>query len=333
MTRLRDPSVCAISAALVLMLASEHASAESSSAQRATAEALFQQANQLMADQHVAEACEKFAASQELDPALGTMLYLADCYERAGRSASAWALFREAADTAQRAGQADREQIATERATRLEGKLSKLELSLPAAQRSKGLQLFLNDVPVPGASWNAPLPVDPGATHIEARAPGKKTWQFQLKIVEGPSNQVVRVPPLVDAPRARTDAGAVTFGTDSPRGSGHRTAGYLLSATGVVALAVGGFLGYRAYSLNKHSKSQCRAGEPNSCTPDGVHTRDDARTAAALSTIVSAAGGLLTVSGITLLITAPSSTPPPAGSKGSAQALVPALGLQLEKVW
>ena len=87
-------------ACLTLLLGSNSAAAEVSSSQRATAEALFQQAAQLMDQKRFSEACEKFAASQELDSGLGTMLYLADCYEQAGRTASAWALFREAEDAA-----------------------------------------------------------------------------------------------------------------------------------------------------------------------------------------------------------------------------------------
>jgi hypothetical protein len=42
-------------------------------------------------------------------------------------------------------------------------------------------------------------------------------------------------------------------------GSAQRTVGYVMSAVGVVALAAGGFFGYRAYSENKRSKGECRA--------------------------------------------------------------------------
>jgi len=323
-----------VAAMLAVLLTSAAARAETSSAQRATAEALFEQATQLMSEERFGQACEKFAASQELDPALGTMLYLADCYERAGRSASAWALFREAAETAERAGQADRQHIADDRATALEGKLSKLELRVPEAQRPAGLQLFINDVPVPSASWNAALPVDPGPTRIEARAPDKKTWTTSLAVAEGPASVVIDVPQLRDAPhQARPDGAKLLQSEKPPVGATHRTAGYLLGATGVVALAVGGFLGYRAYSLNKRSKGECRTDEPNACTPDGVHMRDDARTAGALSTVAGVGGAVLTVSGITLLLTAPTTPPVSAESANHARALVPAFGLQLGKVW
>ncbi len=134
MTRASTGHGSAVSAALSIWLYAPAAAAETTASQRASAEALFQQATQLMDEKRYAEACEKLSGSQDLDPALGTMLYLADCYEHAGRSASAWALFHEAADTAQRAGQADRQRIALERATSLEGRLAKLEVRVSAAK-------------------------------------------------------------------------------------------------------------------------------------------------------------------------------------------------------
>jgi len=51
---------------------------------------LFQKGVELMAIGKSAEACEKFDSSHQLDPALGTMLRLADCYERTGKTASAY---------------------------------------------------------------------------------------------------------------------------------------------------------------------------------------------------------------------------------------------------
>src|SRR6185436_9458711 len=75
----------------ILTLAATPASAEThAAAESAAAEALFQQAAALMQDGKYREACEKFEGSQELEPALGTQLRLADCYDRAGRTASAW---------------------------------------------------------------------------------------------------------------------------------------------------------------------------------------------------------------------------------------------------
>ena len=89
-----EPSICSRNEKRCIRMPTP-ALAETSASQRASAEALFQQATKLMDEKRYGEACEKLAGSQDLDPALGTMLYLADCYEHAGRSASAGALFHE----------------------------------------------------------------------------------------------------------------------------------------------------------------------------------------------------------------------------------------------
>ena len=322
-------------AGFALLCSVRPAAAEVTAGQRAAAEALFQQAGQLMDQKKIGEACEKFAASQELDPGLGTTLYLADCYERAGKTASAWALFQEAADGAHRAQQADREQIATERAAKLGERLSKLELRVSAARRVPGLELRLNGAHVPSASWNAPLPVDPGQTRIEARAPGRKPWSVQLQVADGPSNQVVEMIELAKAPQPPpTETAGTVGGNLAPQGSGatQRAIGYVIGAVGVVGLAAGGFFGYRALALNRQSKGNCRAEDSNACTPAGASTREDAQTASTLSTIASIGGGTMLATGLTLVLTAPSASPARAGTS-APQAALPGLGLQLRGVW
>jgi tetratricopeptide (TPR) repeat protein len=283
-------------------LAPVRVSAETTASQRATAEALFQQATALLEQKRFAEACEKLSSSHDLDPALGTMLYLADCYEQSGKTASAWALFREAAEKSKLAGQGEREQIASERAASLEKRLSQLTIVVPPAVRVPGLELTVNGAPVPSASWNGPLPLDPGGTRVEARAPGKKPWSTRLTVSTGPVMQTLQVPRLADAPRVAP----LVEPSSAARGSSQRTIGYVLGAAGVVALAVGGVLGYRAYRLDKDSRGDCRADEPNACTPKGVEQREDAKAAAALSTIATLGGAGLTVTGLALVVTAPS---------------------------
>src|ERR1041385_700610 len=82
---------------------------------KAAAEALFSAGRDLMAAGKFDDACAKFEASQKLDAGLGTLLYLADCYERANRLASAWATFKEAESIAMGRNDASRAQIAKDR--------------------------------------------------------------------------------------------------------------------------------------------------------------------------------------------------------------------------
>ena len=322
-------------ACLTILSGARPAAAEVTAGQRATAEALFQQAVELMEQKKFSEACEQFAASQELDPALGTTLYLADCYEQTGKTASAWALFQEAADVARRAQQSDREQIANERAASLKVRLSKLELRVAAARRVPGLELRINDAPIPSASWNTAMPVDPGKTRVEARAPGKKPWSVEVNVAVGPSSQAVDIGELADAPQElSTDSAGVLAEKLAPHdpGATQRTIGYVVGAVGVVGLAVGGYFGYRAMDLNKQSKAQCRADDPNACTSEGAAMRQDAQSAATVSTISSIGGGVLVGTGLTLVLTAPRA---PSNRAGSApgQALSSGFGVQLRGVW
>src|SRR6187399_829900 len=82
----------------------------------AAAEALFLEAKKLAAAGKLAEACPKFAESNRLDRGAGTLIHLADCYEKNGQSASAWATFKDAASAAQALGRGDWQKLATQRA-------------------------------------------------------------------------------------------------------------------------------------------------------------------------------------------------------------------------
>src|SRR5579859_4583015 len=80
--------------AFVCLASAPLANAEQASGDVARAEALFNEGVKLMESGQLGEACPKFAASQKLVRGIGVTLYLAECYERAGKTASAWAQFR-----------------------------------------------------------------------------------------------------------------------------------------------------------------------------------------------------------------------------------------------
>src|SRR3954467_9213570 len=92
------------------------ATAHAQASQKATAEALFEEGRKLMAEGKAADACPKFADSEQLDASSSTLLNLASCYEKLGRTASAWATYREAASLASANGRAEHLTIAQKRA-------------------------------------------------------------------------------------------------------------------------------------------------------------------------------------------------------------------------
>src|SRR4051812_19346522 len=102
--RSAPPSLMGTAVLLSLLATALPAHADASAAEQAAADALFNEAQRLVLAGRAAEACPKFVESQRLDPALGTILNLADCLEKIGQTASAWALFNDLQDTAQRAG-------------------------------------------------------------------------------------------------------------------------------------------------------------------------------------------------------------------------------------
>ena len=294
-----------------LLVASE-ARGEPGATEKATAEALFQQGTDLMNEKQYAAACEKFAGSQQLDPALGTQLRWADCLDRVGKSASAWATFKEASSMARSRNEPDRQRIADERAADLEKRLSKLEIKLESKNTPVGFELKLNGVSIPRATWDAAIPVDPGRQKLEASAPGRITWTGSVEVPDGPAMRSIEVPALAikTDPSPGSSSLSTSAGTSSGRdavsspGSTQRTIGFVTTGLGVVGLGVGAFFGYQAYSQNQDSLAQCRADDPNACTADGKALRDDARGTATVSTIALAAGGALTIGGLVLVLTA-----------------------------
>src|SRR6187549_3176502 len=126
--------------AMLFSLSSSLGSSLAHAGDAATAEALFREGRTLMDAGNYAAACPKLEESYAQDPATGTLLALGMCQERAGRTASAWATYSEAASRAKRDGRADRERAAREHMAALEPKLSHLTIDVePSAAALTGL--------------------------------------------------------------------------------------------------------------------------------------------------------------------------------------------------
>jgi hypothetical protein len=169
-------------------------------AKAAVADALYRQARDLMAAGKLEQACPKFAESQRLDPATGTLLNLAACHERQGKLATAWLEYSDALAGARRDGRQDRVDYAAERLSALEPRVSHLTLALSPAAEGIDLTLELDGTSVGRAAVGAPTPVDPGKHTVRAQAPGKRPWEQTVEIGAEADHQSLIVPALEDAP-------------------------------------------------------------------------------------------------------------------------------------
>ncbi|HEY4160044.1 MAG TPA: hypothetical protein VGM29_18155 [Polyangiaceae bacterium] len=294
------------------MLVSLSAAAQNSDKNAAVA--LFDQASKLAAGGHFADACPKFAESYRLDPQLGALMHLADCYAKNGQPASAWASFRDAADLAAQRGDS-RAQIAKERAAALESQLSRISILVPPEARVPGLDVRRDGTPVSSALWGTALPVDPGVHTIQASAPGKVAWQSTVTSAGNAASQSIAVPKLTDepasaAPPSPAPPAAASVEASTDRGtslSPAHIAGWTAICVGAIGLGLG-----TVFELKRSSKISDR----DAICPSGVGCAggdqarinalsDDARGASTLGVVGLTAGGLFVVGGAALLFLTP----------------------------
>ena len=277
--------------------------------EKAAAEALFKNGTELMQQQSYAEACSKFEASSAIEPGLGVKLWLADCYDRVGRTASAWALFSESAAMAQKSGQDDRARAATQRASELETRLSKLELAPPPDGLPEGASVALDGTAIPAGSVGSSLPVDPGDHTVVVSAPGYKSLTLQPTVPAGPASIRVEIIALTPAPKPRPTVAKSAAPPEATSSPGHtqRLVAYSLGGLGIASLAGSAVLGLRAQSLNNQSLDHCLANEPNACDEQGATLRGQAQNFGNFATAAAITGGALVATGVVLLLTAPTS--------------------------
>lgn len=277
---------------------------------KATADLLFVRAKDLAAAGRTAEACPLYAASFRADPQLGALLNLAACHETVGRTASAWAEFREAIELADRRSDA-RADYARRRATALEAKLVRLRVTAPAIP---GLVVSRGDVEITAVLGDA-IAVDPGAYALHAEAPGRAPWSGTIEITESVPLAEVAVPPLALAAPTSVVVVAPTAPAPPPRApapprSYRRLWAYAIGGVGLGAGLTGLGFGIHAYREWSASRSADQCDTSNVCSESGsAHVRA-ARSSARASTYLVGGGGALVVGAAILLLTAPSSIMP-----------------------
>jgi hypothetical protein len=306
---------------------------------KATAQALFEAARKLMDEGNLAEACPKFAESQRLDPGGGTLLNLALCHEKEGKTATAWSEYKEGLGVARAEGRDDRVTFATDHIAAIEPQLSRLVVTVGADAKIPGLVVTIDGTEIGAPAWGIATPFDPGARRIAATAPGRETWETTVNLGEKADQQTVTVPLLREssapsaptttastaiAPPPSTSSGAPSQG-DAPAtegsGSTQQIAGYVVGAAGLVSIVVGGVFGGLAISREADAEENCS--DEVCFTQDGFDASEDANTNATLSNAFVFGGIGLVAVGLIVVLTAPDE---PAEGAAASTTIAPWVG-------
>ena len=291
---------------------------EPSTENRALAEVLFREAKALSDAQQFDQGCPKFQESHRLDPKPGTILNLAVCHEKQGKTASAWLDYIEAASFAARAGQKDREAFAKEQAAKLEKMLPRLVVRVPVT--TPGLIVKLDSAPLSDAAWGSLAPINPGNHSLEATASGYQGWSKTITIENAPGDIEVIVPKLepdvVEKPKPELSSGGPkTDGQEKPKkdvppipppkSSFNKPLwiGVGLGGVGLAGMIIGTAFGVQTLNLRDAGNAECGPAPLETyCTKMGLDLQAQAASAAPISTIGFVVGGVGLGAGAALVL-------------------------------
>ena len=284
-------------ASFLVIVCSAVAHAAPSHDDLATADALYTDGKHLALEGRVAEACSRFEASMALVSRLGVQINLAGCYERAGKTASAWVAFGEAAALARRLADS-REAWAWQRHNALEPRLARLAIMLDARVASADLIVKRDGAVVPRSAWGIAVPVDPGEHMLDAEAPGRVAWSVRLRVTGEGKTVSITVPELA---REHTASSREVKSDEVER---HRSlATWIVLGGGVAGIATGFVFGVSAQSLWHQAQPGCDSS--NACSGRALDLIARSRRDSTLSRGAFAAGGAALLGGVLLYLRSP----------------------------
>jgi hypothetical protein len=279
-----------------------------------TADALFREGRKAADAGDHATAAARFAESQRLDPASGTLLNLAIAEEKLQRFASALDHAAAAVDGLPKGD--GRLALAKALRARLEARVPRVRIRL-ASDAPAGTIVQRDGVELGTAALGLELPVDPGSHRVVVRCEGHDDGVFSFVAKEGdhssldvsPGPATPTSPPPIDkqlvdhapspppqAPSAERMAPPPTTGPSTSR------AGIALTALGGVGLVASGVLGGLVLGKKAVVEDHCPA---KRCDAEGLAAGDAGRSLSLASTIAFGIGAASAGVGVYLLVRRP----------------------------
>jgi hypothetical protein len=258
------------------------------------AQARFRDGRQMMSEGRYAEAAERLAESQRLDPAPGTMANLAYCYDKLGRTSAAWVTYKETARLARQSGKSEWASQAEASAAAIERAAPRLVIQLSERAETPGLALSVDDVALPRPLWSESPPAAMGRHEIRASAAGKRSWSSPFEVPEGGAPTTLVVPPLEpeeappppppqDRPGTEAHPPAARMPSIAPR----RVAALAMGAVSLAELASGAALVTTGKITYDQTTPECSGA---TCTERGTTLRSRAIAEANFASVALAVG-------------------------------------------
>lgn len=289
---------------------------------KAEADELFKFGRQQMQNKNYGKACPALEKSFRLDPAIGTQLNIALCYEEAGLLARAFAAYEKAEKLALDKGD-DRASGARRRASQLEPRIPRLTVQVVGKLPKNGAVL-IDDEEIAEEGIGLPQLVDPGARVVALRVGGREVSRKTVTLNEGQREKVSLSPrkggdddgekqrdpdedPDQDPDQDPEDPDdQIVDVVDNP-GRGRRIAGLVISGVGLVGVASGAGLALKARSdYNDAFDGNCDPDTKVCKDDESFQATNDARSLANTATVIAIVGGVAVGVGAYLYFSAPS---------------------------
>jgi hypothetical protein len=277
------------------------ARADETEGREARARQLFVEGRDQVQRGDIEAGCQKLRESHALSPdAVGPLLNVGDCDERAGRLATALSRFRRAAALAPEGDH--RRAFAERRAASVEPRVPRLVLEM-APGTPAGTRVTQDGKAVDVAALPSTRMLDPGIYRFQVDAPGRTPRAVAVALAAGSTQRLVLTVGSASG-TASTPAPNDATAADPSAGT---VAGWTLMTLGGAALVVGAVSGIMVGVLAGEYDDHCQDGV---CDQDGLDAAESGEVYSVLSPVSLAVGAVALGVGIPLWFTSQDATAP-----------------------
>jgi tetratricopeptide (TPR) repeat protein len=266
---------------------------------KARADKLFEDGRGYLQRKEYQLACTAFEQSHQADPAIGTQLNIALCYEEWGKLASAYTAYQEAERLA-KAKKDNRAKHAKKKVDEIEPKLGRLRISVPASADPYSIYLF-DGKEVERETLVEEQLLDTGTHTVEVRVAGAPPKITTIDLKPGERRTLDVELPVVVAVEPKDTKPSETMVVSGPRNKPKLYGGLSLIGGGTIAFGVASYVALIARSDYNDAIASCPG---NVCTQRSTFdATQDARSRANTMTFVAVGGLALVGAGVYLVLT------------------------------